>query len=83
MAGNEPSNTFGPVEDSDATRQAQQGFTNDTPVDVNVNATMARMQSMTVGNAGNSFQAATDRRTNAADAATERRQILADKDIKS
>jgi hypothetical protein len=81
MAGNEPSNTFGPVESADETRQAQHGVVNDAPVDVNLNAAMGRMQAMTIANAGNSFQSANDRRTNAADAATERRQILADKQI--
>ena len=78
---NEPSNTFGPVESADETRQAQHSVSNDAPTDVNFNAVMARKQAQTTDNAGSEFEASASRRTNAADAATERRQILADKGI--
>lgn len=81
-AGNEPSNTFGPVESADETRQAQHSVSNDAPTDVNFNAVIARQQAQTTSLAGSEFGAAASRRNNAADAATERRQILADKDIK-
>lgn len=62
MAGNEPSNTFGPVEDSDATRQAQHGLANDAPVDVNVNAIIARTQGLTFDALGKGFASNQDRR---------------------
>lgn len=75
---NEPSNTFGPVESADETRQAQHSISNDAPTDVNFNAVLARMQAQTTSLAGSEFEAASVRRTSAADAAAERRQILAD-----
>lgn len=78
---NEPSNTFGPVESADETRQAQHQLANDAPVDVNFNAVIARLQSQITSLTGAGFASAADRRANAADAATERRQILADKQI--
>lgn len=78
---NEPSNTYGPVENADDTRQAQHSVSNDIPTDVNFNAVIARQQSQTTALAGSEFEAASARRTTAADAATERRQILADKGI--
>jgi hypothetical protein len=81
MSGNEPSNTYGPVEDADSTRQAQHGMTNDTPTDVNFNAVMARKQAQTTDLVGSEFAASASRRTNGADAAAERRMILADKGI--
>jgi len=64
---NEPSNTFGPVESADETRQAQHQVANDTPVDVNPNAALARFQSLTMGLAGAEFEAAASRRTIIAD----------------
>lgn len=67
MAGNEPSNTYGPVEDSDATRQAQHTMANDHPVDVNNNAALGRRQASTTANAGDEFAAAAARRTILAD----------------
>lgn len=82
MSGNEPSNTFGPVEDADATRQSQHAVANDTPVDVNFNAVLARQQAQTTALAGSEFEAAAARRTAAADSASERRMILADQAIK-
>ena len=78
---NEPSNTFGPVESADETRQAQHSISNDAPTDVNFNAVMARKQAQTTDLAGSEFGAAAARRTNAADASTERRQIIADKQV--
>jgi hypothetical protein len=78
---NEPSNTFGPVESADETRQAQHSVSNDAPTDVNFNAVLARQQAQTTALAGSEFEAASVRRANAADSATERRQILADQGI--
>ncbi len=46
---------FGPREDADETRQAQHMEANDAPVDVNMNAIMARSQSLTVDALGKSF----------------------------
>lgn len=64
---NEPSNTFGPVESADETRQAQHSVSNDAPTDVNFNAVIARQQAQTTANAGNEFEAAAARRTILAD----------------
>ena len=69
MAGNEPSNTFGPVESADESRQAQHTFSNDVPTDVNNNAALARRQASTTANAGDEFAAAAARRTILADQA--------------
>lgn len=64
----EDANTvYGPVENADETRQAQHGFTNDTPVDVNFNATIARVQAQTSSLTGAEFAAAAARRTILAD----------------
>ena len=63
----EPTRAFGPVEDSDSTRQAQHGVVNDAPVDVNYNAVAARSQHLTIDSLGKGFAAA-----------QERRQIIAD-----
>ena len=65
------SNAFGAAEDADSTRQAQHSFANDTPVDVNCNAIVARSQMLTYDMAGKGFVAA-----------QERRQILADQILK-
>lgn len=59
---------FGPREDADATRQAQQQLTNDTPVDVNVNAVFARSQATTIDALGKNFESNADRRNKIADA---------------
>ena len=64
----QPSRAYGPVEQADDTRQAQQSFANDTPTDVNFNAIVGRSQALTVEEAGRGFVAS-----------QERRQILADK----
>lgn len=58
---------FGPLEDSDATRQAQHSRSNDSPTDVNNNAIIARRQAQTTVNAGDEFAAAAARRTIIAD----------------
>ena len=63
-------NPYGPGANADETRQAQQMAANDTPVDVNLNAVVARSQSLTFDLAGKAFAAAQDRRT-----------IFADRDI--
>jgi hypothetical protein len=61
---------FGPYTDADTTRQAQHMAANDTPVDVNLNAVVARSQALTVDIAGKGFAAA-----------AERRQIIADQQL--
>ena len=66
----EPTRAYGPVEQTDETRQAQHQIVNDAPVDVNPNAIIARSQALTVDALGKGFVAA-----------QERRQILADKEI--
>jgi hypothetical protein len=53
---------FGPREDADATRQGQHQAANDTPVDVNPNAILARAQAETITQMGKSFEANADRR---------------------
>lgn len=72
-AGNDPvhSSAFGPIEDADATRQAQHSRSNDSPTDVNNNAALARVQAQTTALIGAEFEAAAARRT-----------IFADKDVK-
>jgi hypothetical protein len=51
---------FGPREAADATRQAQQMEADDAPVDVNLNAIMARSQALTVDVVGKEFAANAD-----------------------
>ncbi len=68
VAESEPTRAYGPVEDSDATRQAQHSISNDAPTDVNFNAIAARSQELTVEQAGRNFTAAADRRSIIADA---------------
>lgn len=63
----EHSEGFGAAEQADDTRQAQHGFANDTPTDVNFNAVVARSQALTVDIAGKNYEAAADRRTIIAD----------------
>jgi hypothetical protein len=64
----EPSNAYGPVENADDTRQAQQQLANDTPVDVNMNAIIAREQGSTLTLMGKNFEANADRRNKIFDA---------------
>ena len=73
MGGDVPAGSGGYPHDANAdeTRQAQHQFSNDTPVDVNFNAVTCRSQALTVDALGKGFAAA-----------QERRQILADKDLK-
>jgi hypothetical protein len=63
------SNAFGPAEQADETRQAQQQAANDVPVDVNPNAIIARTQSAgfveqqgTLTLMGKNFEAGASRR---------------------
>lgn len=58
---------FGPGVDADATRQAQHMAANDTPVDVNFNAIVARGQALTVEALGKGFVANEDLRQKYAD----------------
>lgn len=53
---------FGPGENADDTRQAQHQMVNDSPVDVNVNAVVARSQVLTFDVIGKAFSANADRR---------------------
>ncbi len=53
----QPTRAFGPVEQADETRQAQQTLSNDMPIDVNFNAVVARSQSLTVDIAGKELTA--------------------------
>jgi hypothetical protein len=59
---------FGPRESADETRQAQQQMVNDAPVDVNMNAVIARSQALTHDVLGKNFESNMDRRTKIADA---------------
>lgn len=54
--------TYGPGEGTDDTRQAQQAMANDMPVDLNINAIVARSQALTVDGLGKLFVANNDRR---------------------
>lgn len=58
---------FGPAEEADATRQAQQSVSNDAPTDVNMNAIVARSQGLTFDQSGKDFQSNADRRNKMAD----------------
>ena len=51
---------FGAREQADETRQAQQGMMNDAPLDVNVNAVVARSQVLTFDAMGKEFVANQD-----------------------
>lgn len=57
-----PTYGYGPRENTDDTRQAQQQVANDAPVDVNPNAIMAREQGATLVLMGKNFEAAASRR---------------------
>lgn len=58
----QPTRAFGPVEQADETRQAQQQLANDAIVDVNVNSILARSQAITIDVYGKSFAENYDRR---------------------
>lgn len=62
--------------------QASDAMADDSPTDVNQNAGIARVQAQTTTLIGSEFGAAATRRTTAADAAQERRQIIADQMMK-
>lgn len=49
---------FGAREDADTTRQAQHELANDVPVDVNINAVVARSQTLTFDVLGKDFATA-------------------------
>lgn len=53
--------SFGPGEDSSATRQAQHTNSNDSPTDVNNNAMFGRSQGLTTDIAGKLFVQSTNR----------------------
>lgn len=58
---------FGAAEQADETRQAQQQVANDSPVDVNPNAIIARAQAETIVLMGKNFEAGASRRNIIAD----------------
>lgn len=58
---------FGPRENIDDTRQAQQQIASDAPADVNPNAILAREQGRAVAQMGAEFVASSARRNNIAD----------------
>ena len=58
---------FGPNASADETRQAQQMAANDTPVDVNMNAVLARSQALTFDMAGKNYESNADLRQKYAD----------------
>tara|TARA_R110000824_G_scaffold5196_6_gene24122 strand:+ start:532 stop:777 length:246 start_codon:yes stop_codon:yes gene_type:complete len=62
QVGPPPSSGFGSREAADATRQAQQSLANDAPVDVNLNAVVARSQALTFDVLGKEFAAGAARR---------------------
>ena len=64
----QPTRAYGPVEQADDTRQAQQTQSNDSPTDVNMNAVVGRSQALTVDMAGKGFTALQERRQIIADA---------------
>ena len=49
-----------PSEEAAATRQAQFSLSNDMPIDVNMNAALARIQGLTFALAGGNFQSNAD-----------------------
>jgi hypothetical protein len=53
---------YGPNAEADATRQAQQTNSNDTPTDVTINAVVVREQAGTFVLMGKNFEANADRR---------------------
>lgn len=58
---------YGPNANSDETRQAQHMEANDAPLDVNLNAIVARSQALTFDIAGKNFEANSDLRQKYAD----------------
>ena len=58
---------YGPNALADETRQAQMMAANDTPVDVNVNAVVARSQTLTFDIAGKNYESNADLRQKYAD----------------
>lgn len=60
-------NPYGPGANADETRQAQHMEANDAPVDVNLNAVIARSQALTVDIGGKNFEANADLRQKIAD----------------
>lgn len=52
---------FGPAEQADETRQAQQTVSNDAPTDVNFNAVVARSQQLTLDIGGKNYEANANR----------------------
>ena len=63
----EPSNAYGPVENADDTRQAQQGILSDATLDVNANSVVLRSQVLTFDLLGKIWTANADRREKLAD----------------
>lgn len=59
---------YSPEVDAARTMQAEHTLANDAPVDVNLNAVMARSQALTVDIAGKAFQSNADRRDKMTDA---------------
>lgn len=59
---------YSPEIDSARTMQAEHALANDAPLDVNMNAIMARSQALTVDIAGKAFQSNADRRDKMTDA---------------
>ena len=58
---------YSPTANADETRQAQHMAANDTPLDVNLNAIVARSQALTFDIAGKNFEANGDLRQKYAD----------------
>lgn len=59
---------YGPNALADETRQAQMMNANDAPVDVNMNAVVARSQTLTFDQAGKNYESNSDLRQKFADA---------------
>lgn len=59
---------YSPEIDAARTMQAEHVLANDAPVDVNMNAIIARSQALTVDIAGKAFQSNADRRDKMTDA---------------
>lgn len=70
---------FGSREDADATRQAQHEMANDTPVDVNINAVLAREQGASLALIGNQFRANAARLDSINDSNADWREIIKQK----
>ena len=66
---------FGAREDADATRQAQHVEANDTPIDVNPNAALARIQTQAYAMLGQNAVDNADLRQKMADANSDWREI--------